>query len=342
MLEVHHGKELDVTRFIALLFTLMGACAAVAAEQPDRVRESSEGHYNASLVESLLAEGTPRALVLAATSLPYAGNPAGLSRQALLDRAAQAAPDDPFVQWFAALYTAPATTLSEPAKAVLRLEPDNGAAWMFVLQAASEAKDENGVTEALAHLGAAAAFDEHYADFTLAWMEAFRAHPRPAQPELDREQALAEEPLIMAMARSTALALPAFSSLISACSDKSVDLLAGRRDACIAAARLMAGQSTAIISRGMGNALLRRSGAPQAATAMRDFEYINSRYALLSSTLECDPVEFDAFEADWMETRNEIQVAERALLRDGHLLQPPPDWQPDDGSLPPVDRTGCH
>lgn len=332
------------TFLIALLAT---ASLASFAQSPDPGMAAirADQDYNTAMVNDLLAEGTPRAMVLAATALPYARpehQAQAAKRSELLSRAARLAPDDAFVQWFAALYAKPESVLSEPAQTLMRLEPDNGAAWLFMLQAASEANNQGAATDALARIGAAAIFDEHFAEFTLEWMARFSANPRTAEPAQGPEQALSQKPLIMALARSNALAMPAFAGLISACIVRNGPSPPGRREACIAAGGVIAAHSTTVLSRGMGVTVLRNSGAPDYATSARDFTYLRQNYSALSTNLACDPAEFDHFQSDWVETRSQIQVAKSMLLRAGLPVLPPAEWEPDPNEYSPVGKTrGC-
>jgi hypothetical protein len=287
--------------------------------------------YNTELVDALLAQGDPRSMALAATMLPLLGDARSTRYGARSDRLAEAArraPDDILVQWLGALYSAPGSGLAPAAQALLRLEPENGAVWMFPLQAASKAGDAGGVTEALRHIGAAERFDIHYADFALAWATSLRIHSQPTRQGPAAGFSLEEQPLIQGISLAAALAMPAFQPLVRACKDSEAPLGPERREACIAAGRLMTAHPAEEISRALGASVLRVVGAPGHREATRNFDYLSQMYLAVSEPLETDPRAYQRYEADWREARSETAVIERMLTRAGLPLRPPADWKP--------------
>jgi hypothetical protein len=308
------------------------ANAGSATETVDARQASLE--YNASVVNTLLAKGDPRSLAFAATMLPLLGDAQstdGKARSDLLAEAVQQGPDDVLVQWLGALYMTPDARTSPAARALLRLEPENGAAWMFPLQAALAANDADGVTGALRHIGAATRFDVHFADFSLAWATFYREHPAPVPQGRPTGFHSDEQPLVAGIASAAAMAMPAFQYLVRACKVNEVPLTTDRREACIAAGRLMFSQSAEQISRGLGVALLRNADAPGHEQARRTVDYLGQMYTQVSESLDSDPAMYQQFESDWQETRSETAVIERTLTRAGVPLVPPADWEPPKG-----------
>ena len=336
-------QEKSLSPFHRILFKaiagvcMLAATTVTASDLPDTEESiAAQRKYNASVIDVLVADGTPRALVLAATAMSYGGETsrAGVDgqRELLLGRAVQMAPDDALVQWLAAVYALPANTLSEPATALQRIEPDNGAVWLFQLAAASRAKDSTGVTEALARIGASRRFDNHYVDYSLAWLAMSPESTLPEPNAHNDEQGTAPLPLFMAIARAAALVLPNYVIPIQACKSVDQPLATDRREACIAAGRLMLNESSTLISMRIGAALLRLAGAEDADEINRNTEYFVQEYTLLSSTALEDPEEIARFQADWLQTHNELTVAKNMLARAGIPILPPANWESDSKS----------
>lgn len=330
------GDGLMVSRaswFACILTTTLGAGAALAATSPgvgpDATTSASQ-RFNAELVDEL-AKADPRSMALASTLMPLAGNATSAparSQADLLAEAARRAPDDVLVQWLAALLAPADATLSPAARALLRLESGNGAAWMFALQASANANDADGVTEALRRIGAAARFDTHFADVALAWEVIFRAHPAP-WPTIRTAGFHADaQPLTRGIASASALAMPAFQSLIGACKPGDAPLGTERREACIAAGRLMVGHAAERISVALGASMLRSADAPDLAMATQTHDYLQQMYDVVSEPLQNDETAYRRFASDWRETRSETAVIERLLTRAGLPLAPPADWKP--------------
>ncbi len=319
---------------LALVGTCMAAATSVVAQAPSAVpnEAASQQKYNAAMVDALLAEGTPRSMVLAATSVLTIGQDAKANEQRKLDllkQAAQMAPDDAWVQWFAALHADPAEILPEAALALQRLEPDNGAVWLFPLSAASRANDSVGVTEALARMGASRSFDDHFMAFTLEWLKFFRSHPIFLENIDDGEFAPAVQPLVMALARASALAMPNISSALRACKSVDQPLAAERREACLDAGRLIQSESRTLLFQGIGERMLRLAGAEDAAELARNKDYFSQKFGSISDSIFEDPQEFERYQSDLLKTGSEIQVLKNALTRAGIPLLPPADWKPE-------------
>ncbi|MEP6881233.1 MAG: hypothetical protein ABI866_04530, partial [Dokdonella sp.] len=273
-----------------------------------------------------------RAMTLAATAITYGrqGDETSVNRQrALLERAAAMAPDDAFVQWIAAMNLPRSEVISEPALALQRIEPDNGAARLLQLAAAYEAKDEAGITEALARIGASRHFDEHFGDAMSEWLKVFRAHPMPQLATEDSEQASAQMPMIMAIGRAAAISLTNFTSPMRACKPTEQPLAADRREACIAVGRLMLKESKTVMSMQTGAALLRLAGAEEAVEATRNADYFMKKAIDLSRFVMLIPAGLARYQADWLQTGSEVQAMKNQLTQAGIPLLPPEEWNED-------------
>ncbi len=341
---MHVLKRILVSSIAAIC---LAASATGMADDLASAKEAmaTQARSNAILIDTLLADGKPRALVLAATTSKYPGEDIAKDterRRTLLYRAAQLAPDDAWVQWVSAVNTPPADTLSEAATALQRLEPDNGAVWLFQLQAASLAHDSKGVTEALARIGAAHKFDDYFVASATEWLKVFHAHPLPEVYALVGENAPERMGLVMAISYASAMSMANYATPTRACKSTGQPLAEDRRAACLAAGRLMLNESTTLISMRIGAALLRLAGAEDTDEITRNAEYFIQEYAVLSNSAFEDAAEFERYQADWLQTRDELQVAKNLLTRAGIPLSPPADWKPDHKAfmariLPPKD-----
>ncbi|HET9032505.1 MAG TPA: hypothetical protein VFN25_06330 [Dokdonella sp.] len=289
--------------------------------------------YNEQLIDALLAKGTPRAIALAATSLSYAdrgSRPAIDERRLeLLDRAAQMAPDDAWVQWLAVAGATPSGSLSEPLLALQRLAPDNGAIWLFQLRRATQAKDNSGINEALHRIGASSHFDDYFTTNATEWLKFLRDYPLPETYAIADKAMTERMVLISANSRAAATYLPGAFSAISVCKPKSEPLTADRRAACLAAGRLMLNQSSSLSSMAAGAAVLRAAQAADTDDITRNQKYFTEEYAIAANEAIANPDEIESYVSDWIQTRNEVQFARNLLTRAGIPLLPPADWKPD-------------
>ncbi len=317
----------------AVVAGMATVAAAVTIDPPAKQDfDSRFKQYNETLIDTLVADGTPRAMALAATAITYGrqGDETSVDRRrALLARAAAMAPDDAWVQWIAAMNLPRSEVVSEPALALQRIEPDNGAAWLFQLAAAYEAKDENGITEALARIGASRHFDEHFGDAMSEWLKVVRAHPMSQLATKGSEQASGQMPMIMAIGRAAAISLTNLTSPKRACKPTEQPLAADRREACIAVGRLMLKESKTAMSMQTGAALLRLAGAEEAVEATRNADYFMKKAIDLSRFAMLIPAGLERYEADWLQTGSEVQAIKNQLTQAGIPLLPPEDWNED-------------
>ena len=319
------------------LVSMVAACVLIAspvmAMDPSEPPEEAAAwqQYKAEVMEALLAEGTPRAMALAATLLLPVGENANANterRRELFAQAAQRAPDDAEVQWLVAVNAPSADRLSDAAGALQRLEPDNGAVWLFALNAAYEAEDSNGVTEALARIGASTSFDDHFGLIAMAWLNFFRTQSKVETPEFGEDREFTSLPLVMALVHSGSSSIGIYRIFLRACGSANQPALAERREACLAAGRLIWKESDTMLSQMVGAGLLRKAGVEDAAEISRELEYFREEYRVLVDKLRSDPQEFEHYQNDWLQTRSEVQVGRNAMARAGIPLLPPADWQP--------------
>ena len=106
------------------------------------------------------------------------------ARAELLRNAAAAAPEDNLVQWIA-MNAMPrseggcAAPQALPANldTVLRLEADNGLAWLPVLRQAYQDKDALGIDSALSRMAAATRYDDHAVEYAQLQADLYRNNP---------------------------------------------------------------------------------------------------------------------------------------------------------------------
>jgi hypothetical protein len=144
-----------------------------------------------------------------------------------------------------------------------------------------------------------------------------------------------ERAAVSAFAVWAAYGIPAFQKLTSACKDQALLSTPTRRDDCLHVGKVLAGNSSDLLSRGIGISILERAAnTPDdialATTLRRNKEWQQHHY-------------FEVFTEDRDETQyisdmlrllkapgvdNEIELMEVALRERGIALVPPEDWQP--------------
>jgi hypothetical protein len=132
-----------------------------------------------------------------------------------------------------------------------------------------------------------------------------------------------------------AFGIPAYQKLIFACRDEALESTLTRRDDCLHVGKVLASNSSDLLSRGIGISILERAAnTPDdialATTLRRNKEWQQHHY-------------FEVFTEDRDETQyisdmlrllkapgvdNEIELMEVALRERGIALVPPEDWQP--------------
>ncbi|NCT67639.1 MAG: hypothetical protein GXC76_08340 [Rhodanobacteraceae bacterium] len=300
-----------------------------AASAPD---EHAWQAWSAAVEQTLRTSEQPRDWALAAVSMakPPAADAAADAADALLQRALAAAPDDMLAHWLAVqryLGQKQDELDARSASVLTRREPDNAASWLPAVALAARGGDAAALDAALARMAAATRYDDHFAAALRAWMEAFERQPPQHTGRLDAEGAA----FMAALARASALAVPAYGPLFAAC--KGADgtpLPAQRRGQCNAIGRLLLHAGTTRIDRDIGARLLRYGGdaAPTEAdrAMIRRLAWQQQQAAPLR--IDEDPVALRAYATDWRSCTDEVEVIERALRRAGLPVEPPADWTP--------------
>lgn len=310
------SKPLLAARISGLLLAGLAAAAGADTGEIAAARE-----HGASLAAELRASAEPRDWALAA-DVSGSDNAFPADRADLLAKAAAAAPDDAFVQWLAlSNLKAPDAARPDPADRARRLaqsDPGNAAAWMPSLGLAVEARDAARIDATLGRMAAAARFDEHFADYLVAWLDIYAR----------RADRIGEsEALVQAMGRAAAFSLPAYKPAMDACDPaKHDDDTDARRDACERLGRLMSAGDV-IVTQVLGHALLRKLDRATADDEERERLLrwpTKSAGAIVDEERVLDDMRRTM--ADWRETGNEAEVFRRRLLGMGGELTPPPGW----------------
>lgn len=283
------------------------------------------------IVDTLALVGTPRAVILASMLHPDLDCPFPLVLPST-DRARALAPEDAFVQWFAAMRETTTDGTSDALLAMQRLEPDNGAVWIVTMHRAARNDDTAGVSEALANLASATRDNERFGELTAEWLGIFDRHPQlldalvlaDANKERQDRSSLA---LTYAISITAAVAIPAYQALINACGPSNPAFDARRQDDCLIAAARMAEHAPTLVSRAMGLVVLNQLGDARFAMAQRNWKYLQLASGDVYEQALSDPNQTRSLIKDWRETRSEVAVIERLLDRAGRPTLPPADWQ---------------
>ncbi len=252
---------------------------------------------------------------------------ADLKKGELLRRAAEAAPNDRFVQWAWANATPAASGCDAQhpcpnrSAALAIIEPDNGAAWFPVLHEAWSNNDTRGTDEALARMAGATRFDDLFVDGVAAWSDVYQRYP--VNPDAANPTTVS----VIAGAIASAMALPQLTAMRACYRDKQDGAPASRLEVCGRIGRLMLHDGTTVLARSAGRAFLRSSGTMTQADvdAGRAIDWLAHQQASLS--IETSPDRLRAYAADMQATGSEIKAAELQLQREGLTLLPPPGWK---------------
>lgn len=355
-------RALSLALALVFLASANAADEAPAATPPDAGEESFDVQ---SLRESMPAEvrqqmddadaklqqvfaglkesAEPRDWVVA-TQLPFSpfaqNGPSAAERALLLRHAAAAAPEDAYVQWFAATAipsgeagcSAP-VALPENFATLMRLESDNGLTWLPVLQQASGNKDELAIDATLSHMAAASRFDTHVFDNFAALVSAAQRFPNllaeiPTDlpvPKLapDDEQRLSA--FVMSRIRSS----PPLYVLDAVCDRRRQTTADPRRlTVCADIGRAMATHAATAELRYLGLELVEVSGnyTPEDRATERELAWLREAYA------DSEPAQ--SFTAtvtrsrEFQRSGDDIAAARKALVAAGKPATPPAGWQP--------------
>jgi hypothetical protein len=246
-----------------------------------------------------------------------------------LFRAAQAAPNDPLVQWLVANRADTSTPegaahRTAAVDALTRIESDNGANWMEALVDAEKRGDANGTDDALTRMAESRRFDDHFVGVVHAWLDAYDRHPPPPGISTDNYSA----GFVVAFAKAAATALPAYQGIVRVCKPPAADGAAFERAGrCATVGRTMLHHGTTMIAQSIGFAILRELDVANDddRAANRNVEWYRAN-ALSGTGYESNPRDALAYESDWRRMDDEIDVARSALHRAGLPTEAPSGW----------------
>ena len=216
---------------------------------------------------------------------------------------------------------------------LLRLDADNAAVWMLVMEAARRHRDEAGVEHALQRAAHAKFYD--------ARMGTTYLHSRPALGALapsarclevqtrQLEDTLGRTPNaddwadVMALAMEMAAGMPAFGAL-SDCDERERPLSAARRRACLALLSRIADGDTLLEQHVALRRLVLLAGDAPGSGELRE-RYRQLRWLTARPMPSKLPPDF--FRRLW--TDGELAMLRRRAIAEGRW-PPPPDWLPPD------------
>ncbi|MBL0164738.1 MAG: hypothetical protein IPP82_14100 [Xanthomonadales bacterium] len=309
--------------------------------------ERFEAEYSRANIErydALRSSPSPRQQVIAGQIyLEHEEDTPALVRPRRADvvaRAVQLAPDDSFVQWMAASqgsYTSsqcgPSTRPQAEVANLIRLEPDNAAAWRFAVALASAIGDQDGIDDALSRMAAAPRADDHSIEQLEEWKKAYTAVPEPSTPWQQPELALSNDDRVMlaAMQRIGSTYSSAATVMLDLCKmEVDSERIWQRLGWCADAATTLASRGGSLALREQGLGILAAIGAKDATfdSMQRQYDWLVAHNANPARSYNADSAEFAAAISDWKGVTTEIEAIERHLQRIGQPLAPPPGWNP--------------
>lgn len=293
------------------------------------------------LFDRLHAHTSPRVQVLAGRihlSDEDEGTPLRPKGQDVVARAASLAPDDAFVQWVAAsegnYYSSQCGPTRWPEAEVanlVRLEPDNAAAWQYAAALAQAKGDQAGIDAALERMATARRADDHEGEEVATWTQIFTAHPAADMSSFDEGTpgTPAQQALAAALRRSAYRFSGGDHALERACKpDGSTEQSWRRLDWCERAGRVLATDGNSFALRELGLKLL--GGSDGDADLQRQHEWLKSN---ASDPMQNGAAFTDAAEdreRDWHGAAGSILATERRLARLDKPATPPEGWVADD------------
>jgi len=300
---------------------LLLAGLATFVAMPTRASDGGHADVNAEharFTQALATSPNPRDWMLSASMLAV---PSSAESVATLAKAAAAAPDDVLVQWIAA------TSGNEAAATALpRLQPDNGASWLPILDLVIKRGDEAAIDAALAGFSASTRFDDHYAQTLHAEQAALTRAPDAMLCSSDKVCDRAQAEFVFAMAFTAASVFPAVMPILTYC--KATPAASLRRHQCETGGRNMLENGETQVSSSMGFALLRGLNAltPADEELRRQQDWLRDVTMPLHRDFDPGAPGFAAFVADWTTLDSEFEVMRRLAQRAGQPLTPPVGW----------------
>ncbi|HEY0232843.1 MAG TPA: hypothetical protein VGC55_16475 [Dokdonella sp.] len=300
------------------------------------------GERQAALFDRLREDSSPRQQILVGHI--YLGNddavPTALrpKREDVVARAVQLAPDDAFVQWQGASlgsYTSsrcgPTTWPDAEVANLIRLQPDNAAAWQYAVALAAAKGDQAGIDEALSRMAAAPRADDHLVEQLNEWKKTYAAQPdmMPMRARAWKDAPPEARTLFSALQQVSADYSPAKSTLLETCKpDASSDRAWQRLGWCADAAHTLASKGGSLALREQGLELLGAIGEHGDAidSLQRQYDWYEAHAANPMRNFEVMSERPQDVAADWQGANTEIDAIERRLKRTGQPLQAPAGW----------------
>ena len=330
--------------FAAVLLPGFALAETVALADDELDAEALQARHERAergLFDLLHADPSPRMQVLAGRILlsdEDAGTPLRPRRDDVVARAARLAPDDAFVQWVAASEGNYSSSQCGPVRwpeaevaNLVRLEPDNAAAWQYAVALAQAKGDGAGIDAALERMATARRADDHEGEEVATWTQVFTAHPAVDISSFDQDESAtpAQRALTSALQRIAFQFSGAGPALERACSpDGSNEQDWRRLDWCARAGRVLAVEGNSFALRELG---LRLLGTDEVeADLQRQHAWLKAN---ASNPMQNGESFADAAadrERDWRDAAGSIVAAERRLARLGKPATPPQGWAADD------------
>ena len=326
--------------FAAALLPTIGLAelppAADAASGAD-AWEARHARAERELFDLLRADGSPRVQVLAGRivlSDDDRKNPLRPKGDDIVARAANLAPDDAFVQHVAASEGTYHNSQCGPVRwpeaevaNLVRLEPDNAAAWRYAVALAVAKGDQAGVDAALERMANATRAYDHEGEEVAIWTRVFREHPATLSTPVDDgpDAGPPRTALAAALERVTWRYSSADAAFKRACQpDGSTEQEWRRLDWCERAGRLLASEGESFALRELGLSLLDKGDGH--ADLQREYDWLQAHASnpSLNGTAYTDTPEDR--ERDWINANGSIVAAERRLARLGKPATAPEGW----------------
>lgn len=294
------------------------------------------------LFDLLRADTSPRMQVLAGRvhlSDEDAENPLRPKDEDVVARAANLARGDAFVQSVAASegnyrnsQCGPVRWPEAEVANLVRLEPDNAAAWRYAVALALAKGDQAGIDAALERMAASRRADDHEGEEVALWTQVFSAHPDAAVSPYDsgNEMAVpAQTALSAALDRVSFRYSMADAALTRACQpDGSTEQDWRRLDWCARAGLVLAREGDSFALRELGLKLLGKGDGH--ADLQRQQEWLKANASDPSRSASAFSDAAEDRERDWKDVSGSIAAAERRLARLGKSATPPEGWTADD------------
>lgn len=324
-----------------------------AADSADAKAANDFAEYQSNLLISLARGTSPRDWALARwlANSPIFANLQKSAGQAVdqLPDAGAAWPDDVLVQWMTLRASRKPAEQDAALRSLKRLESDNAAVWLWVLDRAYASKDQQAIEDALTHMAASRRYNDHRDDFLRMLVDIYQHHPLPPASGIEgliTSLIQNDAPHMLAMTEINLLLSDSYQALTPLCridtvSDKNVAHAAS----CEAIGRILALRGNTVINSRIGFGLLRssRTFGDQDVRSARDIDWIIQQYRSLQNELS-DGTENPLLDiakitqastnmrrlvTDQIETGSELEAYRQALVRAGKALKPPGDWVDD-------------